>query len=285
MSKLLIAFIILLSILILFVLIVFVARYSFNKKTEKEISELFEDVQYKGESISEKDLKSLPKNVAKWLEYSGVVGHEKIMAVRLKQKAHMRLSKDKPWMPVKAEQYFTTEHPGFIWKANIKMAPLFHISGRDQYKNGKGHTSIKLLSILTVADSSGKEIDQGTLLRYLAEMMWFPTAALNGYIVWEAIDRSNAKATMSYGDITASGVFTFNNKGEVVNFKAERYGDFDKELRLETWTIPVRDYKVFQGIKVPTKGNVTWALDMGDFNWFNFEIIDVEYNTPRSYAK
>jgi hypothetical protein len=34
----------------------------------------------------------------------------------------MRLAKDKSWMPVQAEQYFTSEEPGFIWKANINAA-------------------------------------------------------------------------------------------------------------------------------------------------------------------
>ncbi len=36
-----------------------------------------------------------------------------------------------------------------------------------------------------------KEIHQGTLLRYLAETMWFPTAALNDYLTWEEMDQYN----------------------------------------------------------------------------------------------
>ncbi|GGM42539.1 hypothetical protein GCM10011351_30640 [Paraliobacillus quinghaiensis] len=142
---------------------------------------------------------------------------------------------------------------------------------------------IKLLALFPVADSKGKEIDQGTLLRYLAETMWFPSAALNEYITWETLDTNRSKATMSYGGIVASGVFTFNDIGEVTQFEAERYGEFDGETRLETWSIPVRDYKEFEGIKIPTKGDVTWKLDLGDFNWFNFEVTEIEYNKPFVY--
>ena len=137
---------------------------------------------------------------------------------------------------------------------------------------------IKILSLFTVADSKGKEIDQGTLLRYLAETMWFPTAAINEYLTWEEMEQYNAKVTMAYDDITASGIFTFNDKGQVVNFEAERYGEFNGEIRLETWSIPVRNYKEFEGVRIPTKGNVTWKLDTGDFNWFNFEVTKIEYN-------
>lgn len=260
-----------------------IAKLLFNKNVEKEIKDFFAKVENKTEIVTKADIVGLPQNVQKWLEYSGVIGKERIITVRLKQKADMRLAKDKPWMPVQAEQYFTTEDPGFIWKANIKAAPLIHISGRDKYDKGKGNMLIKPLSIFTIADSKGKEIDQGSLLRYLAEMIWFPTAALNDYLIWEEIDENNAKATMTYGDITASGVFTFNDKGEVINFKSERYGEFDGEIRLETWSIPIRDYKEFEGIKIPTQGKVTWKLDTGDFNWFNFKVTEVEYNKLMPY--
>jgi GTP cyclohydrolase I len=34
---------------------------------------------------------------------------------------------------------------------------------------------------------------------------------------------------------------------------------------------------------IPTKGEVTWKLDTGDFNWFNFEITEIEYNNYWKY--
>ena len=283
MSKIIL---VLIGIVILFVLFIvgsYIARFVFYQNIEKEVEEIFSKVENKNEIVTKEDVERLPKNVQKWLQYSGVIGKKRITAVRLKQKAEMRLAEVKAWMPVQAEQYFTSQEPSFIWKANIKAAPFIHISGRDKYENGKGNMLIKVLSLFTVADSKGKEIDQGTLLRYLAETIWFPSAALNEYLTWEEIDEQNAKATMTYGDITASGVFTFNSEGEVVKFEAERYGVFDGEIRLETWSIPVRDYKQFEGIKIPTKGNVTWKLDTGDFNWFNFEVTEIEYNRPLPY--
>ncbi|KUO49818.1 MAG: hypothetical protein APF76_00815 [Desulfitibacter sp. BRH_c19] len=283
MSKLTLVLIIIAVLLVLFIAGSFIAKFLFNQSVEKEVEDFFSKVENKGEIVTKGDIVGLPQNVQKWLECSGIIGKERITAVRLKQKADMRLEKDKSWMPVQAEQYFTSEEPGFIWKANIKAAPLIHIVGRDKYEGGKGNMLIKVLSLFTVADSEGKETDQGTLLRYLAETIWFPSAALNEYLTWEEIDADNAKATMTYGEITASGVFTFNDKGEVINFEAERYGEFDGETRLETWSIPVREYKEFEGIRVPTKGDVTWKLDTGDFNWYNFEVTEIEYNKSVPY--
>lgn len=261
----------------------FAARRRFNRKVDREVEALFEKVGSTDRKISEENLDGLPDAVRRWLENSGVMDRGDIKAVRLKQNAEMRLAEGKPWMPVRAEQYFIPHQPGFIWKADIRMAPFLHISGRDKYDDARGNMLIKVLSLFTAADSSGPEIDQGTMLRYLAEMIWFPSAALNDYIIWTTIDDNNAEATMTYGDVSATGVFTFNSQGDPTHFEAERYGDFDGEMRLETWAIPLKSYREFEGVRVPTEGEVTWKLDSGDFNWFNFEVVEIEYDNPHPY--
>lgn len=283
MSKIKIALLVIAIVVFVLIITTYVANAFFNHGVRKEVKEFFSEVKSSSTIIRKEDIEGLPLNVQKWLEYSGIIGQEKITSVRLIQKAEMRLGADSSWMPVIAEQYFTTVEPGFIWKAKIKPAPFIHIVGRDKYYQGKGSMLIKPFSLITIADSHGREMDQGAMLRYLAETVWFPTAVLENYITWEEIDSNNAKATMSYGGVTASGIFTFNEVGEVIKFEAERYGEFDGEFRLETWSIPLRDYKEFNGIKVPTKGYVTWKFETGDYNWFNFELIEIEYNNPVSY--
>lgn len=262
---------------------ILVAQSLFKRSVKAEVEELYSTVEMNGEMVSEEQIEGLPESVQRWFKRSGIIGKEKVMSVRLKQRAEMRLEPGSKWMPVQAEQYFISEDPGFIWDARIKAAPFVHIAGRDKYHNGRGSMLIKPMSLFTLADSKGEEIDQGTLLRYLAETMWFPSALLNPYIEWEAIDDTNARASMTYKGVSASGDFTINEKGEVTLFEAERYGDFDGEFRMEIWSIPVSEYRVFQGIRVPTRGEITWKLAEGDFNWFNFEVTDIEYNEPNVY--
>ena len=278
------ATLIILSILVIIVILVtavsFIAQAIFSRKVSKEVQELFKGVQNNKEIITKEDLAELPACVQRWLEYSQVVGKERIVAARSKQSAVMRTEQTKPWMTTEADQYFTVQEPGFIWKAKIKAAPLVHIAGRDMYYEGRGNMLIKVLSLVTVADARGAEMDQGTMLRYLAETVWIPTAALSEYIQWEEIDANSARATMSYKGVTASGVFVFNDRGEAVNFVAERYMDVKGKYVLETWSITMSDHKEFSGIKIPSKGQVTWKLKTGDFNWFNFEVKAMEYNKP-----
>ena len=85
-------------------------------------------------------------------------------------------------MPFIAEQYFTANPPSFIWVASMKTFPLLSIKARDMYMEDKGNMYIRLPLFINIADARGHEIDQGSLLRYLAEMVWFPTAFLSEYI-------------------------------------------------------------------------------------------------------
>lgn len=251
----------------------------FDKKVKIEVSELFKSgMQNENKIIQKKDLQKLPLCVQKWLENSQVIGKEKILTAHFRQKGLMRMEEEKKWMPTEAEQDFTVDEPGFIWSAKIKAAPLFHIVGRDKYYEGKGNMKIKVLSFITVADESGMEIDQGTMIRYLAEMVWFPTAALSSYIEWEEVDSNSAKAIMSYGGITASGIFIFNEKGEVINFIAKRYMESNGQYVLKTWSTPMKDYKEFNGFRIPSKGEAIWKLESGDFCWYKVEITEAEYN-------
>ena len=43
---------------------------------------------------------------------------------------------------------------------------------------------VKAVSAFTVADAKGEELDQGEMMRYLNEMMWFPRRS------WKATSRS-----------------------------------------------------------------------------------------------
>jgi len=282
------AALVILSSLAIIIFLVFTVSYianiRFSQNVTKEVSDLFNsNATDKNEIIRKDDLAGLPPCVQKWLESSGVIGKERIRTVRLKQKGLMRTKEGGPWMPAEAEQYFTVDEPGFVWKVKVKMAPLLYFTGRDRYYEGKGNMLIKLLSLIPVVDGKGKEMDQGTMLRYLAEMQWFPTAALSNYIKWEELDAHSARATMSCKGATVSGVFTFNGKGELTEFIAKRYREVNGKYELADWGGLTKDYKEFSGIRIPNKGEVLWKLKTGDFDWYHWEITEVEYNKPVVY--
>lgn len=268
------------NLIIILVAIVAFANWSFNRDVKIEIAEMLSKNVDKKEILTEEKISHLPSIIQKWLKNSGAVGKEMIHAVYLKQRGQMRMKPEqKNWYEANAEQWFTTDNPAFIWKVKVDMMPLVFFTGRDKFIDGKGNMLIKILSLINIVNSSNNEkINQGTLQRYLGEIIWFPTAAVNSYIKWEEVDSLTAKATMTYNGTTGSAFFYFNANGDFVKFSTMRYMGSEKDSQLKEWTITLNEYKVYDGIKIPVKGEATWKLDYGDFTWYKLEIYNVEYN-------
>ncbi|MGV3539708.1 MAG: DUF6544 family protein, partial [Rufibacter sp.] len=176
------------NVLLLLVTLVGFGQWKFHQMVESEKIPFVSAPQPPAAVMEPGQFSSLPTPVQKWLNRSQIVGKQRLYSAYLTQQGRLRTSAGGNWMPVQAEQYFTIDTPGFLWIANVEAAPLVHLAGRDKFYQGKGHMLIKLLSLYPVANAMGKEIDQGTLLRYMAEMVWFPSAALSPYLTWAPID-------------------------------------------------------------------------------------------------
>ena len=259
-----------------------VGRAAFERRIGREVEDLLAaSAAAESTHVTEADLAGLPEPVQQWLRWSRVVGQERPTTIRLKQEGRFRTGEGRGWMPFTAEEYYTTDPPGFVWTTTMRMAPLLSIVGRDRYVGGHGSIEMRLLGLVPVAAADGPELDQGALLRYLNETMWFPAAVLGPSITWEAIDATSARATMSYGGVTASAIFVFDGEGRPVDMVAERY-DLGRG-RLETWSTPIRAYGAFGGIRIPTEGEGLWRYDTGDFSYIELRITEVEYDRPVPY--
>lgn len=273
-----------LNIFILLISVVALGRFHFENMVEKEVANMLEDVPSSISTVKNEDLGHLPRSVQKWLTATGVIGKPEIISVQLTQTGEMRTAPASKWMAFDATQYFNVNDPGFNWAVNVEAFPGIHLSGRDKLAFGKGEMKIKLLSLFNVVNEAGNEkINSGSMLRFLGEICWFPTAALNEYITWEEIDALTAKAIFRQYDEEVWGVFTFSEDGDLLSFEAERYyGGGDKAAKYP-WLIDVLEYEVFNGIKLPSKCKVTWKLPEGDFEWLNLEITTVYYNISPTF--
>lgn len=227
--------------------------------------------------ITEADLEGLPEPVRRNLRYVRVIGKQRIRTVRLKQEGFFKLKPGQNWLPVRAGQYFTTEPPGLVWQATIRMNPLLWVSGKDTYSRGKGNMKMKLWSFIKFSDIRGPKLDQGTMLRYLSEIIWFPTAYLSNYLEWEPVDADTTQVTMKYGGVTASALLSYDSEGRLTGFVADRYMGGKDDATLEKWSVVPGEYKEVHGLMIPFKGEVTWNLASGDFTWANLEVTDINY--------
>ena len=272
------------NLIVLIGVVISFGRWQFNGMVRSELEVFYPVRTPEKKVIDTKMVATLPEPVQKWLLRSGCIGKEIPQRVHLLQKGEMRTEPDGAWMPVQAEQYFRVDEPGFLWIAKVQAAPFVQLDGRDKYMDGRGHMLIRLLSLFPVADAKGPATDQGTMLRFLAETCWFPGAALNDYIRWEPVDSVSAMAVMHYGGVEASGVFRFSPEGDLLAFDAMRYYDRKGGATLEKWHIAnMQDsYRSFDGVRVPTRSEVSWLLEAGDFVWFKLEVSDIQYDEKLS---
>lgn len=258
----------------------------FKRKTNDEVRRLFAAADQEGEQIVTAEmLQELPHPVRRYLTYTGVVGRPMVKTVRLKQEGRIRQDEQQPWMEIAAEEYYTVSPPTFVWRAGARMGgiPLPLARVRDRYAGGKGNMLITLGGLLPMDDARGPEMDQGSMMRYLNEIMWFPAAFLGDNITWEEVDDHSARVTLTDSGQSVTGLMTFDEDGRLTNFVADRYRDSGEGSELVTWSTPIAEYGQFEGLRLPVRGSGVWHLDSGDLTYIELKITDIQYNRPDLY--
>lgn len=214
--------------------------------------------------FSVEELAGLPAPVARYFTFALTPGQRLVRSATLRQEGEFAV-RPEHWAPFTAVEHFTVWPPGFLWDAKIRMAPLLSVRVRDSYEQGEGVMQGALAGVVPVVDQRGTpEMAAGSLLRYLAEAVWLPTALLpSGGVSWQAIDQSTARATLVDGDVQVSMVVEFGGRGEIVRISAQRHRDVNGHAELAPWIGEFGDYVRVEGMMVPVRGEVGWRLADG----------------------
>jgi hypothetical protein len=225
-----------------------------------------------------KELEGLPAPVQRFFRTVLRDGQAIVAEVNLSQTGQFNLNElEDKWSPFTATQLVTTRRLGFDWDARIQMAPGLNAFVHDTYLLGAGSLHASLLGLFTVAKiPSTPEANQGELLRFFAEALWYPTALLPSQGVrWEAMNDTSARATLIDGSTTVSAVFQFNAEGMIDTFRTEvRYRD---KLTAMPWSGRFWDYSVRNGMLIPLEGEVGWEYPEGTRLYFKGRTTEISY--------
>jgi hypothetical protein len=206
----------------------------------------------------------LPAPVARYLRLA-LPTTKHIQEVRSRQTGTLRTDvSSERWMSFEAEHIVVPPATGFVWNARVRVAPLTHVRVRDALIEGRGSGQVSLLSAYTVsADTDTPEMNSGSLHRYLAEAVWYPTALLpSPTLRWTEIDATRSLATLTSHGVTVSLEFRFAETGEVTGIHTSgRWGTFPGGYRQIPWEGHFREYRNRDGVFVPTEGDVGWYVD------------------------
>ncbi len=268
------------NVIILVAAIMAYAAFDFQNMIRSEREQMITSIPEAPESIiTESSIQHLPPIVQKWLTNTGTVGKQAVRQLSLTQELRMKMKPEQTaWTNATADQIFTIDTPAFNWSVEMQMNPFMPVTGRDKFEHGKGEMLIKLFSLFPIVKAKNNDkINQSALQRFLAEMVWFPSAALQPYITWEEMDAHSAKATMTYNGITGSGTFHFDENGRFEKFVAMRYKDVDVDAKPLPWTIIATRSEVINGITVPVELTVSWTLEEGEWTWLELSVKGMEH--------
>lgn len=254
----------------------------FNRLVRRDIEAFFAQADPIREAVvTEEMLNDLPVPVQRYFSYTGVVGKPLVSTVHLKQKGAMHLSAEGAWIPLDAVQYYTVQPPGFVWDGTMHVGPFLLARARDRYTGGTGHMLVRAGSLVTVVNGEGEEMDQGAMMRYLSEMMWFPTAFLGDNISFRPVDDKSAQVQLTDHGRSVTGTMYYDEEGRLTDFVAKRYRMVEGGYDLETWSTPVIEYGELAGLKLPVRGKAVWKLPDGDLEYIDITITELEYNAGR----
>lgn len=270
---------ILISAILLIVIAFTIASVRMKKRIASEVNELMANESAFNEAsriIEAEDLEMLPLAVKKWLTTVGVVGQERVHFIEFLQRGEMKLDQNKEeWINAKAKQYVRINEPAFLWHVDLPMLPYINTKGRDYFINGEASMQVYIGSLIPVVNVKDNEkTDESSLSRFLLELPLYPTAALEEYVTWEGIDDTSAKAIMSYKGITVEAFFYFNNEGMLEKIEALRYKENDEKAKRMPCIGEIKAYETFEGIKIPSKIDITWIIDEEEYTWYKLEIYD-----------
>ncbi len=231
--------------------------------------------------FSPAELEGLPAPVVKYFRAVLREGQPFIRRVHLSQTGEF-LVRPTPdgWRPFTATQHCAVQPAGFVWDAQIRIAPGLAIRVRDASIDGAGSMRASLLGLFTMFNVEGTpEIAAGALHRYLAEAVWFPTGLLPSQgVVWTPIDDSSSRATFTVGSTTVSLEFRFGADGLVRGvFTPERAREMKGRAVPTPWQGRWFEYGEHDGMRIPVRGEVEWILPEGPQVYWRGRVTEISY--------
>ncbi len=221
--------------------------------------------------ISGDDIAGLPTPLQDYFRDCGYIGIPKMTYAKVVyHDVDFWFSEDNPKLKIDYTQYNFTGEPTRVAYIDSSLYGI-PFEGLDAYADGHGSMKGVIAKLHTLFDQSGEAMDKASLVTYLSECLLIPSVALEDYIIWQEIDDTTAKATLSYYGETVSGIFTFDPQNETVTFTTDDRTQIatDGTTKNVTWCTVSSDYQDANGIKKPTGFKAIWKYATGDLVYFD----------------
>ncbi len=228
----------------------------------------------------EEDFASFPEAIQNYIASNGYIGTPKYSWVHLEfEDVDFRQGKGGRTLKIDYNQYNFATQPRRLAMVDSAVAGI-PFQGYDYFVSGKGGMKGVIAKVFTLFDERGPEMDRAALVTYLAESLFIPQSLLRNDIKFTELSEREVAASITHGQMTVSGVFTFNDVYEMVEFRTQ-----DRALAGENgttsqvdWTARCGEYHpVAHGIRLPGKFQAVWNYPEQDLIYFDGAISRVTF--------
>ncbi len=257
---------------------------SFHAQWRDRATTALADVEPGRPDVMEADLADLPEPLAAYVRRSGAVGKPRVTSLHADIHGRIRSGPDAAWMPFTGEQlntYGPRPSRAFIIDATRSGLPVtvLHV-----YDHATATMRAKLLSVATVVDASGPEMDRGETVTVFNDLVVLaPGAIVDAPVRWTAIDADHVRGAYTNGAQSVSAVLTFNAEHDLVDFVSKdrlRASAGGRLFDRQEWSTPVTAHQQAGGYRLPTVGEARWHAPKpeGAFTYLEFHLDAIEFN-------
>ncbi len=168
-----------------------------------------------------------------------------------------------------------------LWRARTRVNGL-PVGGSDRVIDGKGRMDWRLFGLFPVMKASGPDITRSALDRFLAELIWLPSALAGPEVEWTAQDDTRIKAALPLGEGRTSLTLRIDEKGQPRHLRMQRWGNPDGgDFRSHAFGALFEEEKQFQRFTIPAKLRAGWFFGTDRFEtegeFFRCTIEDARY--------
>jgi hypothetical protein len=257
---------------------------SFHAQWRDQAMQALADADAHPSLVTEADLTGLPGPLAAYVRHSGAVGKPRVTSFSARFHGRIRSGPDQAWMPFTGKQqntYGPRPQREFIMDATRSGLPVTVLH---HYADTTATMRVKVLSLFTVVDAAGPEMNRGETVTVFNDLVVFaPGAILDAPVRWTAIDPQHVRGVYTDGPETVTAVLTFDASHDLVDFVSQdrlRASPDGTSFTRQGWSTPLSGHRAIDGRRVPAVGEGRWHAPPpeGPFTYLELNLDDISYN-------
>ena len=145
------------------------------------------------------------------------------------------------------------------------------------YADGDGGLEVRLFG-LPLQRQHGPETVAGEALRYLAELPFVPPALVHNHqLEWRQLHERRIEVATRIGSQRVAVELELNDEGDIVQSSSQvRRRKVGDEWLPTPWGGRFGDYKMLDGIRLPTDGEAYWDLPQGRYVYWRGTLLSAQ---------